>query len=181
MCAPALLLNSLHRVPAKLATFYFISGLESAAARPSIPPTCPIYGINSFFALSRQTFKRSINWTRTSSAIQKTTSLNIKSKPGNFWNQNFGSKILWKQHLHCSVNGYLFILAAMAGSMNWASSFNPTRSIALKEKMRKLEMISKRPVASLSTYFVIISIASSLFFSIWSSSVRMSLLTSFSR
>ena len=99
MCAPALLLNSLHKVPAKLATFYFISGLLSVAARPSITPTCPIYGMNSFLALSRQTFKRSINWTRTSSAIQKTTSLNIKSKPGNFWNQNFGSKIFRKTTL----------------------------------------------------------------------------------
>ena len=148
MCGPALFFNSLQRVPAKLATFCFISGLLSAAARPSMTATWLIYGMNSFFAFSRQTFNNSISSTRTSSAIQKNNFIKIKSKPRNFWNQNFGSKIFQKQHLHYSVKGCLFILAAMAGSMNWASSLNPTRSIALKEKMRKLEIVCIRPMKS---------------------------------
>ena len=81
-------------------------------------------------------------------SYSKNNFIKIKSKPRNFWNQNFGSKIFQKQHLHYSVKGCLFILAAMAGSMNWASSLNPTRSIALKEKMRKLEIVCIRPMTS---------------------------------
>ena len=35
------------------------------------------------------------------------------------------------KYLHCSANGILFILLATAGSKIYASSFRPTRSIAL--------------------------------------------------
>lgn len=122
MWAPADALNSREREPANVATFCFISGLLSLAARPSMAATVLIWGTNCCLSLSRQASKSSIRPTLTSSAVLRHKVSDVR----NFWN-------LEKTNLQVSRNGYLFILAAIAGRSTYASSFRPTRSIALTE------------------------------------------------
>ena len=138
---PACLPSDLQSLPAKWATFIFISGFWSCPPLPSIVQIAPRLKWNYYGSASRQTSSSSISSTLTSSAILDNNKVRIKFKSDLL--QIKLHKILEWGNLHDSAYGILDILLAIDGSMIWDSSFNPTFSIIM----------------------VMISIASSRFFS----------------
>lgn len=144
MCIPAKLGSPRHKDPAKEATFCFISGLLSSARRPSMADTGPIYAMNWSLLASMQVLSSSINSTRTSSAIGKYKLV-----------KNFLEIAIY---LHCSAKGDLFMRFATAGRRICASSLSPILSIALYRYSASVDYCG--------TYFPMISMASSRFFSI---------------